>query len=393
MENSVVIGAGISGLTIARILAEKNHKVRVFEKELRLGGSCADVNIEDTNVHIFGPHIFHTNNKEVWQFINRFSKFNNYIHKVFTTYYKNELDEKILTFPITLQTFKEVFNKNVYSLDDAKSIIYNDIKQRYDIKEEQTVEDIIDKQFNNKDNFETAVIKAVGPTLYEIFFKSYTERQWNCKCSELSASLLGRVPARLDSFNTQYFLDEYQGMPVQGYNQMFKNLADHENIEIIYGFNVDEMNLYGEIDNLIFCGDIDTNNILPYRSLNFSFDKIKKEDSNYSVRNFANIHELESDKRMTRITNYNILHGDISKEKHIICKESACENNSINKLYPINNDENNKLFKDIQIKHEETFLKQYPYISRIEYLGRLATYKYLNMDAAIEQAINLGKSF
>ena len=206
----LIVGSGISGATCARILAESNNKITIIEKNAYIGGSCFDYLSEDLScyIHKFGPHIFHTNNETVWKFITRFSTFNNYVHCVYT-----KVNNNIFTFPINLNVISKLYNKNVYSKEDVDNIIH-------------------DKYFENPKNFEEAAINSVGTKIYEHFIKNYTEKQWNCSAKDLPIEIFNRINIRYN-FTNDYFPNQYQGQPIEGYTNLIKNMLNHKNITLI----------------------------------------------------------------------------------------------------------------------------------------------------------------
>lgn len=182
MSNAIVIGAGIAGATAARLLANNKVNVTVIEKSDNIGGACGDVFSKKDNcfIHKFGPHIFHTSDKDVWDFVNKFSNFVSYQHKVFTY-----VDKKYYSFPINLNVLSQLFNTKVYSMEHAESLI-----------------DII--KFNNPKTFEEAALNSVGKTIYEKFVKNYTEKQWKMSCDKLSPDIFKRVNIRFN-YNDRLF--------------------------------------------------------------------------------------------------------------------------------------------------------------------------------------------
>lgn len=339
----LIVGSGISGSTCARILAENNNKITIIEKNAYVGGSCFDYLSEDSScyIHKFGPHIFHTNNETVWKFITRFSAFNNYVHCVYT-----KVNNNIFTFPINLNVISKLYNKNVYSKEDVDNIIH-------------------DKYFENPKNFEEVAINSVGTKIYEHFIKNYTEKQWNCSAKDLPIEIFNRINIRYN-FTNDYFPNQYQGQPIEGYTNLIKNMLNHKNITLIlntdfFNFNVNKYDL------ILYSGSF---NNLEYRSIYFKHYTLDI-NNNFSVLN------TPEDKNITRITNFNILHKLNDTNIFNYCEEYPAKNNEFNELYPIRNEKNLKIYNYESNKLKEKY-------KNIIFIGRLGLYCYYDMDKAIE---------
>lgn len=348
MKNILIVGSGIAGATAANLLAN-NNKITVIEQNSYVGGACADIkNIEhNCFVHLSGPHIFHTTNKNIWDYVNQFSDFYNYQHKVFTY-----VDNQYYSFPINLNVLSDLFNTKVYSKEHALSLI-----------------DII--KFDNPKNFEEAALNSIGKTIYEKFVKNYTEKQWKTNCTKLSPDIFKRVDIRFN-YNDGYFENQFQGMPKDGYSKLISNMLTHKNITIIFNTSLNNFNTTN-FDLIIYTGGFEN---LPYRSTHFEYKVQNKND--YAVVNTPQ-HPSE-----TRYTNFSVLHpinGIPCNNNHLYCYETPLNINEENQLYPINNIENNNLY----LKKKNELIKKYNI--PIIFLGRLATYQYLDMDKVIEQVI------
>ena len=349
MNSALVIGAGIAGAAAARFLAEDGYNVTVLEKNSYVGGACHD-HLDEKHkcyVHDFGPHIFHTKDSAVWDFVNKFAEFKQYRHKVFT-----KVDDKFYSFPINLNVLSELFNTKIYSKEHALALINP-------------------AHFEKPANFEEAALNAVGEVIYEKFVKNYTEKQWKISCKELPVEVFKRVNIRFN-YDDGYFENQYQGIPKYGYTNMIKNMLNHENIKVYLNSTVTNFNDIPH-DLLVYTGGFDK---LPYRSTKFEF-RIDKADE-YAVVNTPQ-HPTQ-----TRYTNFNVLHSseDYSTEKeNVYCYEIPAEINQYNKLYPIATKENLEMCEN----EKDKFLSKYP---KTIFLGRLATYKYFDMDKVIEQVLN-----
>ena len=357
----LVVGAGLSGSVYANLCAESGIDVVVIDKNSYIGGAIYDEYDEKHKCfkQVYGPHIFHTTNKEVWDYITRFSFFNDYIH-----YVKAVVKNKSYNFPINYETLSDVFNTCITDNETAKTIIEEDIKNNCKV-------DL------TKDNFETTCIKMVGPTIYNMFFKDYTEKQWQMPCTEIPSSLLKRVPFRYSRNNT-YFEAPYQGMPMNGYTSLIDGLLSHKNISIklntdFFKLSKKELKKY---DKIIFTGDFSDK--IPYRSTKFIFKSEKSNAKKHFVHPVVN---LPKHKKYTRRSDYNLLCGKNTDDKHLVCYEKPSSINKHNKLYPIDSG------IEIYEKEKEKFEKKYGEFN-IVFLGRLAEYKYFDMDKAIENALN-----
>jgi UDP-galactopyranose mutase len=356
----VIIGAGLAGITMANLLANKNKKVLVVEKRDHIGGNCYDEYMNGVLVHKYGPHIFHTNSKIVWNYLSQFTDWNDYKHKV-----KVSVDGKLITLPINLNSLNEICSP---------------FKANYDYW-------LIDEIGKNKITFiydllscKNVYLRSFGEWLYKNIYENYSLKQWGAIPDK---SVLKRIPIRLN-YNDNYFTDRYQGLPIDGYTKMFENMLFHKNIEV--GLN----SIYGDLhfidkiyDNVIYTGKLDElfdyqYGKLPYRSLDFQFeihDKLYYQK--YGVINYPQ-HES-----MTRITEFKYLTKQACYNT-VIAREypkSCAENDT--PYYPIINEENIVLYK----KYKQLADK----IPNLTLLGRLAEYKYYDMDDVVLKAIKESK--
>ena len=347
----LIVGAGLSGCTCARLLAEEGYAVSIVEKDISLGGLCRDMIFHTGNcfIHRYGPHIFHTKQEYIWNFVNRFSKWRD-----FHVQQMSCIDGKYYHFPINFNTIEEVYQTDVKDKDDVDKLIH-------------------DKKYDDPKNFEEYAINDIGTKLYEMFFKNYTEKQWKCKCSELPAEIYKRVGIRYNRDN-DLFQNQFQGLPNQGYSAFLANLVDHPNISVMVNYNYDYTNPFTDsgYDNVIYTGGYEG---LPYRCTRFS---LRKEHYNRDYHLLS----LPNDKEAVRRTNYTSMHP-ISPDTNVkaidVCIYECPEaNNSRIPCIPINTLENNMLY--LQKRHE--FMNLHP---KAILIGRLSTYKYMNMDETIDQ--------
>ncbi|MEG1459208.1 MAG: UDP-galactopyranose mutase [Acetivibrio sp.] len=376
MYDSIIIGCGFAGAVLGRELAEKGKKILIIEKRSHIGGNSYDEKEEHgILVHKYGPHIFHTNKKEVYEYLSRFTKWYEYSHKVVGNIYG-----KLIPVPFNLNTLTMVYGEEKADRLKDKLIAEYGENKKVPILELR----------KNKD----AEIQEIAAYIYENIFLKYTMKQWGQKPEEIDASVSGRVPIVL-SYDNRYFQDTYQGMPLEGYTQLFENLLNHPNIEVRLGveakkvLEIKENTIFfeGEVfkGRVVFTGALDEFfdcrfGRLPYRSLIFKTEYHKEKPyQTYGVVNYTVTEDF------TRITEYPYLTGQ------------DCEGTSIMKEYPIPYTDEEKQIPYYSIINEENQALYEKYVSLVKeipnfyLLGRLAEYKYYNMDAIVERALKTAK--
>ncbi len=354
MYNFLIIGAGFAGSVLAeRIASQLDQKVLIVDKRNHIGGNAYDYyNEEGILVHKYGPHIFHTNSKEVFDYLSQFTEWREYQHRVLAS-----VDGQLLPIPINLDTINKLYNFN-FSSDEMKSYL-NQVKV----------------EIEHITNSEEQVISKVGKDLFEKFFKYYTKKQWDLWPSELDASVTARLPIRYNRDN-RYFTDKYQVMPKYGYTKMFEKMLDHPNIHIM--LNTDFKDVVNEIryDKLIFTGPIDEYfgykyGKLPYRSLKFEFETL---DLNFyqpvGTVNYPNEYDF------TRITEFKHLTGQKHEKTTIVKEYPSSEGDP---YYPIPRPQNEKIYQKYKTEADQ--------LKNVFFVGRLGTYKYYNMDQVVAQAL------
>ena len=354
MFDYLIVGAGFAGSVLAERLAnEAGKKVLIIDKRNHIGGNAYDF-YDDAGIliHKYGPHIFHTNSPEVFSYLSRFTQWRPYEHRVLTT-----VEGKLLPIPINLDTVNKLYDKN-FTSEELEQFL-NSIKK--DVKQIRTSEDV--------------VVSQVGRDLYEKFFRGYTRKQWGMDPSELDKAVTSRIPTRTNQ-DDRYFTDTYQAMPLHGYTRMFEKMLTHPNIHIM--LNTDYKDLKGVIpyNKLIFTGPVDEYfdycyGKLPYRSLNFVH-------KTYDVRQFQPVAVVNypNDHEYTRITEYKHLTGQ-TNEKTSVTYEFPCWNGD--PYYPVPKPENAELYQKYKNLADET--------PDVHFVGRLATYRYYNMDQVVAQAL------
>jgi UDP-galactopyranose mutase len=360
MDNKIIIiGAGISGATLAERYANKGSKVIIIEKRDHIGGNCYDfINSDGLLVPLYGPHLFHTNYEDVWEYVNKFSEWTPYEHRVLSF-----VDGMYVPVPVNITTVNTLFKLN---LDEEGMIKWLD---------ENT------EKIENPKNSEAAALARVGKVLYQKMFKNYTKKQWDLYPKELDAQVMNRIPVRTN-FDDRYFTDKYQALPKDGYTKLFKKLLNHKNIEV--RLNTDYFDIkdsLGKYDKLFYTGKIDTffnykfSNIekLQYRSLNFEFETLDQEYYQpVTTVNYPN------DYKFTRITEHKRATGQIHPKTTIIREYSTWEGEP---YYPVPNPKNQNLYEEYKKETEK--------LKDIYFVGRLANYKYFNMDQAFKNALDL----
>ena len=362
MYDYLIVGSGLYGAICAYELNKKGYKVLVIEKRDHIAGNIYTKKEEGINVHVYGAHIFHTSNKEVWDYINQFAEFNNYINAPVARY-KNEL----YNLPFNMNTFTKLWS-DVYTPEDAKNRIEEE-KVAYHIDEPK--------------NLEEQAINLVGPTIYEKLIKGYTAKQWGRPCTELPPFIIKRLPVRF-IFDNNYFNDRYQGIPIGGYTQIIEKML--EGIEVRLNYDYFEHKDEIEAKNVIYTGPIDKYfdykfGPLEYRSVRFETETL--DMSNYQGNAVVNYTEYEVP--YTRIIEHKHFEFDSTSPKTIISKEySSTWKVGDEPYYPVNNDKNNNLY--LQYKEEADKLKN------VYFGGRLGQYKYYDMDKVVLEALNFLKT-
>ena len=358
MFDYLIVGAGFAGSVIAeRLATQAGKKVLVIDKRNHIGGNAYDhYNSEGILVHRYGPHIFHTNSKEIFEYLGQFTAWRPYEHQVLAS-----VDGKLVPIPINLNTINEL-----YGLQLNSSQVDQFLEEKAEKKERiSTSEDV--------------VVSKVGRELYEKFFRGYTRKQWDLDPSELDASVTARIPTRNNRDN-RYFTDTFQAMPLHGYTRMFENMLSHPNIKVMLNTDYKEVQDFIPFREMIYTGPIDYYfdyrfGKLPYRSLDFHFETHDKEQYQQAATvNYPNNHLY------TRITEFKYLTGQKNDKTTIVFEYPKAEGDP---YYPVPRPENAELYKKYQLLAEP--------LSHVHFIGRLATYKYYNMDQVVGQALTLFK--
>lgn len=360
----LIVGAGLSGSTLAERISNKlDKKVIIIDKREHLGGNCYDYVDKQSGIRIskYGAHLFHTNNSKVWKYVNKFTEWIRWEHKVLAN-----TDNKFVSIPVNITTVNELCKETIQNEDEM-----NDWLEKNQIK------------YDKITNSEEMAKSRIGNVLYEKLIKNYTFKQWNKYPNELNKSVLARIPIR-NNFDTRYFSDKYQALPKYGYTELVKNMLTNDNIELKLNTSFEDFkktNDMNKIECIIFTGPIDEYfkdsglEKLEYRSINFTQKYIK--NMNYYQPNSV-VNYPSNDVSFTRIVEYKHFLNQKSNDTIIVSEVSTDKGEP---YYPIPNKKNIDLYKKYQklAKLEEK--------NNIFFIGRLANYKYFNMDQAILNAL------
>jgi UDP-galactopyranose mutase len=351
----LIVGAGYAGSVLAERLARGSGKqVLLVDRRNHIGGNAYDhYDSSGILVHKYGPHIFHTNSKEVFDYLSRFTDWRQYQHKVLAS-----VDGQLVPIPINLDTINKLYGLSLNSFQ-MEEFLASRAEARGQIR---TSEDV--------------VVSKVGRELYEKFFRGYTRKQWGLDPSELDAQVTARVPTRTNR-DDRYFTDTYQAMPLHGFTRMFENMLDHENIKILLNTDYRHVKDIIPYRELIYCGPVDEFfdfrfGRLPYRCLEFKHETLNKaQHQPVAVVNYPN------DNAFTRVTEFKHLTGQEHPKTSIVYEYSKAEGDP---YYPIPRKENAEIYRQYQALAEQ---------AGVHFVGRLATYKYYNMDQVVAQALTL----
>nr|MBI1232083.1 UDP-galactopyranose mutase [Cytophagales bacterium] len=357
----LIIGCGISGAVLAERYASVGKRVLVLERRNHIGGNCYDY-VDENGILVskYGAHLFHTNDESVWEYVNRFASWYPWEHKVLA-----RVGEKTVPIPVNIDTVNMLFGKSIQGEEEMSQWLE---KNRI--------------PFKNPKNGEEAVLNRVGLELYEKMFKHYTKKQWDKFPAELDASVLERIPVRLNH-DDRYFSDTFQALPAGGYTKMFEKILAHENIEVRLNTDYfDVMHLYKNYDKLFYTGPIDRYfefkhslcEKLEYRSINFVTETVDRPFfQENSVVNYPG-----TEVAFTRIIEYKHF-GNQRSNKTTIVKEFTVDDGE--PYYPVPNPRNQHIFEKYKADAEK--------LTDVYFVGRLANYKYFNMDQAFKNALDL----
>ena len=358
MFDYLIVGAGFAGSVVAEQMARSfGKKVLLVDRRPHIGGNAYDhYNEHGILIHRYGPHIFHTNSREVFDYLSRFTAWRPYEHRVLAS-----VDDKLVPVPINLDTVNRLYGLNFESPKEIEDFFVSMAENRSTIR---TSEDV--------------VVSRVGRELYEKTFRGYTRKQWGLDPSQLDASVTARIPVRTNR-DDRYFTDTYQAMPRDGFTRMFENMLDHKNIHILLNTDYRDIQHWAPYRELIYSGPVDEffeyrYGKLPYRSLEFKHETVDSE-----VFQPAPVVNYPSESvPYTRVTEFKYLTGQEHSKTSIVYEFPRAEGDP---YYPVPRPENNLLYKKYQALADS--------VPGVHFVGRLATYKYYNMDQVVAQALSL----
>jgi UDP-galactopyranose mutase len=359
MFDYLVVGAGFAGaVTAERMARVHGKKVLVVDRRKHVGGNAYDhLNDDGVLIHRYGPHIFHTNSEQVFHYLSQFTSWRCYEHRVLAS-----VDGKLVPIPINLDTVNLLYGLQLETEEEVEAFFASRAEPRAQIK---TSED--------------AVVSKVGRDLYEKMFRNYTRKQWGKDPSELDAQVTARIPVRTNR-DDRYFGDRYQAMPKNGYTRMFENMLDHPNITLELDADYRDVLPSVKYREMIYSGPVDEffgyrYGKLPYRSLRFQHETVNTEFFQpVAVVNYPNEHAY------TRITEFKHLTGQAHSQTSVVYEFPS---NTGDPYYPVPTPANGALYK----RYSDLAAKE----QGVHFVGRLATYKYYNMDQVVAQALTLCK--
>lgn len=358
MFDYLIVGAGFAGSVLAeRLATQANKKVLIIDKRNHIAGNAFDYyNNDGILIHKYGPHIFHTNSKDVFEYLSQFTEWRPYEHRVLAS-----VDGQLVPIPINLNTINQLYGLQLNS---------SEVETFFASKAEQ-----VDRVKTSED----VVVSKVGRELYEKFFRGYTRKQWDLDPSELDASVTARVPTRTNK-DDRYFTDTFQAMPLHGYTAMFQKMLSHPNIKVMLNTDYKEIIDIIPFKQLIYTGPVDAYfdycyGKLPYRSLEFKFETINADY--YQPTGTVN---YPNEQPYTRITDFKYLTGQQHPKTAIVYEYPKAEGDP---YYPVPRAENAEIYKKYQQLADTT--------KNTYFVGRLATYKYYNMDQVVAQSLTVFK--
>lgn len=364
MKKYLIVGAGFSGAVVAEQLSKNpNNQILVIDERSHIGGNCYTERDTETNVmvHKYGPHIFNTDNVEVWNYIQQFCEMKPFINRVKSVY-----NGQVYSMPINLHTINQFFGKTL-SPNEAKDFINQ----------------IADTSIDTPANFEEQAMKFIGKDLYEAFFYGYTKKQWGCEPTELPASILKRLPVRFN-YDDNYYANPYQGIPKDGYTAIFERMLDAPNLEIRLDTKFDNTWDLSEYDHVFYTGPIDAffgykHGKLSYRTVYFEKGVADGDHQGNAVINYA-----DPDIPYTRVHEHKHFTPWESHDKTVYFKEYSKETTEGDvPYYP------KRLAKDMEkLALYEAEVKK---LEKITFLGRLATYRYMDMHHVIAEALKVAE--
>jgi UDP-galactopyranose mutase len=361
----LIVGAGFSGAVLARELAERTqHKILVIDTRDHVAGNCHTERDSATGVmvHRYGPHIFHTSNQRVWDYVRSYAEFRPFVNRV-----KASIDRGVFSLPINLHTINQFFGKRLNPVQ-AKAFLATQG----------------DASISDPQNFEEQALRFIGPDLYHAFFHGYTKKQWGCNPTELPASILQRLPVRF-SYDDNYYNSRFQGMPADGYTALIANILDHEQIEVKLGVAY-ETAMMDEFEHVFFTGPIDAFYDFRFGRLGYRTVFWDRMEGSGDIQGNAVINYPQMDVNYTRIHEHKHFTPWEEHEKSVAFVEFSKETTAEDiPYYPKRlSGDKERLDRYLELGRQE---------SKVSFLGRLGTYRYLDMHQIIAEALAFSETF
>ncbi len=362
----LIIGAGFSGAVLSRELAENlNCEIDVWDERDHIGGNCFTERDKETNimVHKYGPHIFNTDKKEIWDYVNSFTEFRPYVHRVKAMHNGN-----VYSLPVNLQTLNQFFNKT-FTPDTAKIFL----------------ETLGDKNISEPKNFEEQALYFIGKELYKAFFYGYTKKQWGCEPTELPASILKRIPVRFN-YDDNYHNNIFTGIPVEGYTRLIEKLLDHPSTKIYLEKKFHSSESANEYDHVFYTGPIDAYFNFEFGRLGYRTVTFESSIHEGDYQGVTQMNYCDENIPFTRITEHKHFTPWEQHSRSIIFKEFSKETTEEDiPYYP------KRLRKDKELL--DKYRSKANSLQKVSFLGRLATYRYMDMHHVIGEALDFSKVF
>ncbi|MBC3796108.1 UDP-galactopyranose mutase [Acetobacterium tundrae] len=357
--NYLIVGAGLAGLTFANLLAQnENNTILIIEKRQHIGGNAYDsYNANHILIHNYGPHIFHTNNQQVWKYLSQFTEWQDYQHRVLSF-----VDGQFIPMPITLETINQLYNTNLSQFEMADFIE----SQKEKVELIKSSEDV--------------ALSNAGRDIYEKFFMNYTTKQWGVSPSELDPSVISRIPFRFNR-DTRYFTDRYQGIPKAGYTKMCEQMIDRPNIKVMLNTDYKEVTDAIDYDKMIYTGPVDYFYDNQFGKLKYRSVRFEMEDHDCESFQDAAVVNYPNDYDFTRITEYKKITGQ-QHLKTTVMKEFPCDGEE--PFYPFPTKEWQECYLKYKAKADVE--------ENVVFAGRLAEYRYYNMDVVVARAMEMVES-
>ena len=359
--NYLIVGSGLFGATIANRLYKQGKKVLVIDKREHIGGNIYTEEIEGIQVHKYGAHIFHTDYKEVWDYVNSFVEFNRFTNSPIA-----KSGGKIYNMPFNMNTFSRLWD-DVIIPEDAKKHIEEEKKEL---------------QGKKPENLEEQAISLVGRTIYEKLIKGYTEKQWNRKCTELPAFIIKRLPVRF-TYDNNYFNDKYQGIPIGGYTKLIEAMLEGVEVKLNTNYFENREKFNSIADKIVYTGMLDE--YFDFKLGRLEYRSLKFDTKIYDVENFqgnAVVNYTDHEKKYTRVIEHKHFDSSSVSDKTVVTYEYPDDWNSEKEAYYVINDKRNN---ELAEEYRKLASKE----KNVIFGGRLADYKYYDMDDVIKKALDI----